>query len=862
MLLALRQAASRDTVRRVAADESFQDLVALKRLARDVVARRLEQLEGVARVRVTGGYEPEVQVRLDPERLIRYGLTVAQIEQRLRAANVTLPGGLIRRGPFRYAVEVSGAFTEPADVAETIVGYAGRTPLRLADVAEVRLGVAERRGLVRFDGEEALLLLVERAADANTVVAARQVHRTLRELEAEVPGVRLDVVVDESLFIRHAIAGVRQAVLLAVAVAVPLSLALTLLAFEVADITLNLLSLSGLALGLGMLVDNAIVVTENIARLREQGYASLEAAREGTVEVAAAITASTLTTIAVFGPLAFVEGLAGRLFRDQALAVVFSLLASLLVALTVVPVLASRDRQPGRLEPFGTRWLLVHYEALLRRALRRPGMVLLLTLGALAGAAVLAWRLPQEVMPHADLKRLTVHLSAPPGTDLPQLSRWVAQIETESLRLPAVRHVLADLGERDEARLDLDPRPPYKGTLTLLLDETARSETIAEQLRRMPMPPALVVEILPERTQLEVLLARGEADLWLDLQADLRTEAEAAADRLLSRLRQEPALVNVRRAFAEEVPGYALHFRRDVMARFGVDARQLADWLAAAARGLEATALQTVNEAIPIRLRLPEAQALQRLLQTEIPTARGLKPIGLFVEVQTVSLPASLLRAGQAPVVRLLADVAPEADLAAARAALTRALEALPPGVRGTIGGATDAFQEGLRGAAWSLLLSLLLVFPILAAQFESLRQPLIILFTVPLATIGVVFTLTLTGQSVNLISLTGLVVLVGIVVNDAIIKVDFINRRRAEGMPLLEAIEAAGRDRLRPILMTTVTTVLGLLPLALGLGAGAALQQPLAITIVGGLTSATLLTLIVVPVLYVLVAGNERRTL
>ncbi|BBM68829.1 efflux RND transporter permease subunit [Rhodothermus marinus] len=882
MLLALRQALPRDTVRRAAAGESFQDLVALKRLARDVVARRLEQLEGVARVRVTGGYEPEVEVRLDPERLIRYGLTVAQIEQRLRAANVTLPGGLIRRGPFRYAVEVSGAFTEPADVAETIVGYAGRTPLRLADVAEVRPGVAERRGLVRFDGEEALLLLVERAADANTVVAARQVRRTLRELEAEVPGVRLDVVVDESLFIRQAIAGVQQAVLLggvlalvvllvflrrprvllAVAVAVPLSLALTLIAFEVADITLNLLSLSGLALGVGMLVDNAIVVTENIARLREQGYAPLDAAREGTVEVAAAITASTLTTIAVFGPLAFVEGLAGRLFRDQALAVVFSLLASLLVALTVVPVLAARDRRPGRLEPFGTRWLLVHYEALLRRALRRRGLVVLLTLGALAGTAVLAWHLPRQVMPHADLKRLTVHLSAPPGTDLPQLSRWAEQIEAEALRLPTVQHVLADLGERDEARLDLDPRPPYEGTLTLLLDEKVRSETVAEQLRRMPMPPALTVEILPERTQLEALLARGEADLWLDLQADLRTEAEAAADQILPQLRREPALVNVRRAFAEEVPGYALHFRRDVMARFGVDARQLADWLAAAARGLEATALQTVNEAIPIRLRLPEAQALQRLLQTEIPTAQGLKPIGLFVEARPVSLPASLLRAGQAPVVRLLADVAPGADLAAARAALTRALEALPPGVRGTIGGATDAFREGLRGAAWSLLLSLLLVFLILAAQFESLRQPFIILFTVPLATIGVTLTLALTGQSVNLMSLTGLVVLVGIVVNDAIIKVDFINRRRAEGMPLLEAIEAAGRDRLRPILMTTVTTVLGLLPLALGLGAGAALQQPLAITIIGGLTSATLLTLIVVPVLYVLVAGSERRTL
>ncbi len=856
--------------------------MALKRLARDVVARRLEQLDGVARVRVTGGFDPEVEVRLDAERLARYGLSVGQVEQALRAANVTLPGGLIRRGPFRYAVEVRGAFTTEADVRQTLVGRAGLTPLRLADVATVRPGVAERRGLVRFQGDEALLLLVERTADANTVATAEEVRAALASLEAEVPGIRLEVVVDESRFIRQAIAGVRQAVLLggvlallvllvflrrprvllAVAVAVPLSLALALVGFELAGLSFNLISLSGLALGVGMLVDNAIVVTENIARLREQGRPALEAAREGTAEVAAAITASTLTTLAVFGPLAFVEGLAGRLFRDQALAVVFALLASLVVALAVVPVLAGRDARPGRVRPpGGGRWLAA-YERLLRWGLRRRGRVVLLAALLLAVAAAVAWRLPRQVVPRSDQGRLTMHVAAPPGVDLPQLARWVAPLETAARRTPGVAHVLADLGERDEARLDLDPRPPYEGTLTVVTAEDAPVEAVRTALAAAPVPPALAVEVRPERTQLETLLAPGEAELWLDLHADRRDEAEQAADAVLARLRQAPALANVRRAYAREVPAYALHFRRDQLARFGLPASRLAEILTAAARGVEATALQRVSEDIPIRLRLPEATSLQALLQTEIPTGEGLMPLGLFVEAEPVSLPASLLRAGQAPVVRLLADVAPDADLQAARAALEDAVAGtLPPGVRATVGGATDAFREGLRAAVWSLLLSLFLVYLILAAQFESLVQPLVILASVPLAAAGVALTLALTGQSVNLMSLTGLVVLVGIVVNDAIIKVDFINRRRAEGMALHAAIEAAGRDRVRPILMTTLTTVLGLLPLALGLGAGGALQQPLALAVIGGLLSATLLTLVVVPVLYTFVAGKDHGT-
>lgn len=868
------------------ADPTPQALADLKQIGREVVARRLEQLDDVARVRVTGGYERRVEVVLDPDRLAAHGLSIDALAAVLRAANVALPGGLIRRGPFRYAVEVSGEFTTTADVAEAVVARAGGQPVHLRDVAQVRDGVAERRGLVRFDGAETLLLLVERRPDANTVRAAREVRAALAELEADLPGVRLTVVVDESRFIEQAIGGVAQAVLLggvlalailfvflrrprvlvAVAVAVPLSLALTLILFEAFSVTFNLISLSGLALGVGMLVDNAIVVVENITRLREAGRPPYAAALEGTAEVASAIAASTFTTVAVFLPLTFVEGLAGRLFRDQSVAVVCSLGASLLVALTAVPLVAARERRPDAATPAAAPArrpdgpLLRTYERALAWSLDHRAVVLGACVLGLAATAALGLALPREVVPPTDQGRLLVHLSAPPEVDLPVLDARAAAIEAAARRGAGVAHVLADLGERDEARLDLEPRPPYEGTLTLLLAPEQEAVEALEALRTLPLPPDVAVDVRPVPTQLEALLAPDAADLLIDLTGETRAAAEAAAVGVLAALQAEPALRDARRAEAGAVPAYRLTFRRDALARFGVTPGQLAAYLEAAARGRTATALRTVDEAVPIVLRAAHAGGIEALLAEPLPAAGALLPLSTFVEAVPVMLPAGLWRTGQAPIVRLAADVAPGAGLAAATAAVEAVLaERLPPRVRAHVGGATDAFRDGLRAVGWSLALSLLLVYLILAAQFESLVQPLVVLTTVPLAAFGVVLALLLTGQTVNLMSLTGAVVLVGIVVNDAIIKVDFINQRRGQGMALRAAIEAAGHDRVRPIMMTTLTTVLGLLPLALGLGAGAELQAPLAIALVGGLLSATLLTLVVVPVLYSLAARAGR---
>lgn len=868
LLVALREPTTADV------RGSRDDLVALKQLGRDVIVRRLEQLDAIARVTITGGYERRIEVRLDADRLATHDIGLQQVSSALQQANVALPGGMIRRGPFRYAVEVSGEFQDLDDIADTIIGYAGRAPIRLREVAEVREGVEDRRGMVRLNGDETLLLLVERKPDANTVEAAAAVRQTLAELEAELPRVQLDVVVDESQFIQAAIGGVSQSVwfggclaiivlfiflrrwrvMVAVAVAVPLSLGVTLVLFDAFDVSFNLISLSGLALGVGMLVDNAIVVVENIARLREQGLGPIEAAKQGVVEVAGAITASTLTTIAVFLPLTFVEGLAGRLFRDQSLAVVCSLIASLGVALTVVPLLAAKDKRPSAPLPSVPQmgWGMRRYDQALRWALAHRGVVLSGTLLLLLMSGWVGWYLPREVVPKTDQGRVDVHLTLPPDADLPLLSTRADDLTRTFEPEPGVRFVLEDLGERDEARLVLDPRPPYEGNLLLILEDGFRVDALETTIAALAQPSDVTVEVKPVKTQLERLLAADEADLFIDLITEQRTDAEAVADRLLLALQNEPALANVRFAEVLEVPAYRLHFQRDAMMRFGVTAPTLAGYLEAAARGRHATELRTINEEIPIVLRSSNIDSIERLLQEQVPTPNGLFPLRTFIEAEFITLPASLFRSDQKPILRILADIALSADLAAAERAIQALLaQDLPPQVRGQTGGANDAFRDSLQAVGWSLLISVLLVYLILAAQFESLLQPLIILFTVPLAAAGVALVLWVTGQSINLMSLTGCVVLVGIVVNDAIVKVDFINQRREQGLSLHQAILEAGHDRARPILMTTLTTMLGLLPLALGFGDGAELRAPLAIAIVGGIGSATALTLFVVPVLY-----------
>ncbi len=858
-------------------DERDQDLGHLDQLARNVVSRRLEQLLGVARVRVVGTQTRQIEIALDGDRLLAYGLDSERIAEALRAANVVEVGGTLTQGLFRHAVEIGHQLIDRETVAETIVSAAGQPSIRLDQVAKIRDTMARRRGLARWNGQPAVLLLVERRPDANAVETAKQVHRALGALGEDLSGVRLQTVIDDSESIRAAIDGVAQAVLgggllalltlmlflrrprslLAVASAVGLSLAATLALFDLFGITLNLISLSGLALGVGMLVDNAIVVVEAIARHSETGVAVRVAARRGAAEVASAIGASSLTTMAVFLPLTLVEGLAGRLFRDQSLAVCCSLTASLVAALTVVPLICSRERSSVRKASFDGR-LVRAYEAALAACLRNPVWVLAGSLLVLGGCLVLALRLPREALPKTAHGRFDVRLQLPTDAQLELTSTRSQTIERQLLTWPEVEDVLAMIGEQDESWADPVTRPIYRGDLVVKLRPGTEPDRIAERLQKLDPPADTTMRIEPARTRLEALLVSGSRDLMIDLSSADTAKAQRAVAPVLAQLARRPELTDPEALEPEHLFAYRVDLDRAAMARFGVDPASVGAALQVVAGGLEVTRLARHDDDIALNLIAPAFSSRDRVTELHIPTAVGPVTLGSIARLESARVPAVIEKRNQTPVVRLAADLAPRVDLEQGLAAIRAAVSAVDmPGVQVSVHGAHEAFRSSLHALMRSLLFSSILVYLILSVQFESLVQPLVILSAVPLAFAGVVPALAWAGQSWNLMSLTGCVVLVGIAVNDAIVKIDLVNQRRQQGLSLEPAILVAGRERLRPILMTSLTTGLGLLPLALGLGEAGELRAPMAITIIGGLVGSTVLTLTVVPTLYRILAGR-----
>jgi HAE1 family hydrophobic/amphiphilic exporter-1 len=856
-----------------------------ERLARDLVARRLEQLEGVARVRVAGGVEPRLEVLIDSDRAAALGLDLEEVGAALLRANRSLFGGVVRDGPRRFALEIKGELADAGDVRSLLVSGAGAPPVHLGQIAEVRATVANRRGLSRLDGQEVLLLAVEKRADANALATIESSRDTLAALRAELPGIEITTVVDASIYIRSAIRNVlgtlllgsllpaaviglyirQPQALLAVVVSLPMSLALSLILFDLLGISLNMISLAGLALGVGMLVDNALVVVENIERLRRLGMDRLEAAIRGTSELAGALTASTLTTVAVFAPLVLVEGLAGRIFRDQALAIVCSVGASLLVALTLVPLLVSRrfSAAADRNEPPPTPGFR-ESERILRLCLRRGGVAVAATAGLLALGLAVAPRLPRAVVPDAPERQVEIRLEGRSDAELAWLSGRSAQLEQFAAGLPGVTHVLADLGETEAEMLDLEPRLEFQGDLTITLDDRVRPEEVAEALLARAPPAETSAEVKLVQPQIRSLLVASDADLAIDLSRGRREDwRPGQLNAIGDRLAGLPELRNARQVHATRLPARELRIRTGELHRYQIDPATFELYLDAAIGGREATVIRRIDSETPLLLRLAPGDRLSDLLEARAPAQGGaLYPLGLFLDIRDKTIPTVLLRRQRQPVERFLADLAPGADLAKASAAIEAALRPLlPADARVELAGAHGAFRAGLRALVISLLLSVLIVYLILAAEFESFGLPLLVLVSVPVAAAGATLALAACGMGWNLMSLTGLVIMVGVSDNDAILKVDSIEAKRREGAAPLRAVLEASRDRFRAIVMTTVTNLFGLLPMCLALGDSGPLQAPMAVALIGGLAASTLFTLWIAPVLYLAIWGRDSRT-
>jgi HAE1 family hydrophobic/amphiphilic exporter-1 len=943
----LRYDPSLDPIMRIGLVGS-DDLGRLRYLASEEVSRALERLEGVAAVVVSGGLEEEIQVELDERRLASLGLTVGQVVERLAAENVNLTGGTLRDGQTEYLVRTLNEYLRAEDLRSIVVQRSGAAITRLAEVAEVFTGHKERQIITRIDGAESVELAIYKEGGSNTVTVSNTVEERLESLRRELaisdPNARLETITDQARYIRLSVREVLATALygglLAIAVlflflrsvkktgiialSIPVSVVATFFCMYLSGISLNIMSLGGLTLGVGLLVDNSIVVLEAVQRKREDGLDETEAARIGTSEVGRAITASTLTTVCVFVPIIYVEGVAAQLFRDQALTVAFSLAVSLVVALTLIPMLASRQpswqsvggeataeaeaglaRRIGnglfRLLAGGLRLALglVHglaagvglllrplldlfdrtleaasglYSRAIAGVLRRPLLTFVVTVALLVASLGLYRGLGSELIPELVQGELFANLRLPPGTRLEVSDRRLVELARLARGLDGVRTVYTVAGTSTEQGGTAGELREHVGQLTVTMDPPVSREREEHTMAAIRDAIDRDNAAMGSTDDEPVLTARFGRPAYFSFKTAIEIEIRGPNLELLERLaaeathylRQIPGLVDVRASTEGGHPELQIRLDRDRLASYGLSVADVADGLRAKVQGEIATDIVRSDRTIDIRVRADErfrdsARDLETLTVTLVNGTAI--PLAAVAEVVEVEGPAEIRRAQGSRVAVITGNVSGR-DLGSVSRQIGATLSALgerwPAGYDWHLGGQEQEMETSFSSMRLAVLLAIFMVYLVMASQFESLLHPFVILFSVPFAVIGVLATMALFGVTVSVVSLIGCVLLAGIVVNNAIVLVDYANQLRRAGTAKLEALQQAGRVRLRPILMTTATTVLGLLPMALGLGEGAELRTPMALTVIGGLLTSTLLTLLVVPAVYALLDRRE----
>ncbi len=880
------------------------DLTALRRLADKQIKQDFETIKGVAAAGIKGGFEEEIQVEIDQERMAALGIRIEEVRQVVGISNVNLPGGALRGQDSQYLIRTINEFQDVEEIADLIIRQEGSAAVRLGDFATVLWGHKEREEITRVGGRESVEISLYKEGDANTVTVARRLQARLAEWQdGKLPdGVTLTVLFDQSHFIQQAVSEVRNAALvggvlaiivlllflrdlrstLIIATSIPISVIATFIAMYRMDISLNIMSLGGLTLGIGMLVDNSIVVLESIFRQRQLGRSLFAAAVAGTTEVGGAVVASTLTTVAVFLPIVFVEGVAGQLFRDQALTVTFSLLASLIVAVTVIPMLSAaggRLPRPGEQEDdpatindlpdAGGDTLTMgafsrFYDRLLRSALRLRLVTLVLAFGLFFASLWSIRFLGTELIPQLSEGEFFFEVKLPEGASLAATDRTIQTMEEAAAAETDVERYYATVGSRlVSGGMSLNTKAENLGQLNLVMKDRGDNRlemAVAEKLRlQFTTVPDLEIKFgrpsyFSLKTPVEVIIYGEDLDLLRNHSLEM-----------VSRLGNVPGLVDIRSSLEAGNPELQVVFDRDRLASLGLDMGVLSETLKNRVLGVVPTRFKEEDRQIDIRIRNREQdrQSISDVRNLMVPGPDGASIRLLAIaDVTEDRGPAEIHRLQQQRAAVVSANLedrglgAAIADVAGVLAAMPR-----PAGLSTDLGGQNKEMQISFNSLRFAIALAIFLVYLVMAATFESFLHPLLVLFTIPLALVGVVAGLVATGTSITVIVLIGTVMLVGIVVNNAIVLIDTINRLRRGGMAKLDAVLRAGHLRLRPILMTTLTTILGLMPMALAWGEGAELRSPLAITVASGLALSTLLTLVVIPAAYMIVPSRVGET-
>jgi HAE1 family hydrophobic/amphiphilic exporter-1 len=865
----------------------------LRQLVEDQVKYRIERMPGVAAVDIWGGLTREIHVDLQADQLKALGLSPDAVLAALRNENRNIPAGLYEKGTSEVLVRTQGEFRSLDEIEKTVITTRQGTPIQIRDVADVKDSWEEVRRLIRIDGKPGLRVSVSKQSGANTVKVAEAVNAEIERINRDIPQVQLISLIDTSEYISQSINNVGRAAVLGgilavlvlflflrnisstaiVATAIPISVLATFALMYFNGFTLNIMTFGGLALGIGMLLDSAIVVSENIYRHREQGDSPKQSALKGTGEVSSAILASVLTTIVVFLPVIFIRGISGIMFQQLAYVVSFSLLCSLVVALTLIPMLSSRFLRyrpaaqaggSGRLHRIYStsertfRLIEDRYRILLGWALTHKRTVVMLTAILFVFSVLLIRLIGVELMPAADEGEVRIDLEMAVGTRMEIIDQATQVVENIArAEVPEMVSMLARVGgggwrssggHTAQVRLTLVPRN----------ERDRSSEQVANDLRKsLQGIPGLTVRTRAGQGLFLLRMGSSSGDnVSVEVRGyDLKT-AQGLAARMNQVIQDVPGITDTRISRQEGSPERIIQIDRQKAADLGLTVSRIGDALETAIGGTQASYFREGGKQYRILVRLSEQdrRELDDLLDLTVINNRG-EPVILRNVVSTTPQegPVSIERKDQERIITVNANFTGR-DMGSVISDIRDGLRSVPvPKDFGILfGGDYEEQQKAFRELLFGFVIAVLLVYLVMAGQFESLRDPFVVLFSIPMAIIGIVVTMILTGTIFSMQAFIGCIMLAGIVVNNAILLVDYTNRlRRDSGLDLMKAVSVAGERRLRPILMTASTTVLGLLPLSFGLGEGGEAQAPLARVVIGGLISSTLITLVLIPVVY-----------
>ncbi len=869
------------------------DPIQTRQILEDEVQYRLERVPGVASVDISGGLQREIHVSLDPAKINALSIPLDRIMSSIREGNVNIPAGTIEQGNFEITVRTPGEYTDLGQLENTVIAIRQGAPIKLREIASVEDSWRKITRVVRVNGESGIRLSISKQSGKNTVEVAKGALKELEGINRDLPQINIIPIIDTSDYIERSIENVGTSAvyggLLAVVVllvflrnlrstviiatTIPVSIIATFVLMYFGGLTLNIMTLGGLALGIGMLVDNAIVVLENIFRMRESGESLEKSAIHGTEEVTSAIIASTLTTLAVFLPLVFIQGMSGVMFKQLSIVVAFALFCSLAAALTLVPMLSERilpaaSNDVTSVKNFRRRLFEVtgrffksledNYKALLHISLNHRFIVVLLAILVMAASLLLIPYVGAELMPSTDEGEVRVDIEMQVGTRLDLLDEKLKEIEdivNESV--PEIQNVVTSAGgggyrssggHSGEIRISLKPQS----------ERQRSSEQIAADLRkRLSNLPGILIRTRVGQGLFVLRMGTGGNDR---IQIEIRGHDLKTADALAAQVRElvatVPGITDTRVSRESGSPEELILIDRQKAADMNLTVSKIANALQTILSGTRAGYYRQAGDEFSILVKLRDAEQLdlKEILDLTLVNSEN-KPVVLknVVNIAPQSGPVLIERLDQERIVTVSADIS-ERTMSAVLSDIEQLLKKIPVPRDFIIGfgGDYQEQQKSFQELLLSCVLALVLVYMVMACQYESLRDPFVVMFSVPLAAIGVILMLFFTGTTFNVQSFIGSIMLGGIVVNNAILLVDHTNLlRRKYSMPIREAIEEAGRRRLRPILMTATTTIFGLVPLALGLGEGGEAQSPMARVVIGGLLSSTFITLIFVPVVY-----------